>query len=161
MSLSLTKAYKKSDYETDLENSINTNLSSISSDITTLQTAVDTLESTVSADMSAASLYTAITVSSAIYTVNLTTYRNFTITVSITDGATFKITNSPTAANTVLDFNVKLTFTALATITYTGTVTWSGGTVPTPTAAGTFLINMKSHDAGANWYASYTGEYYA
>ncbi len=155
MSLSISTAYQKSQYEKDLEDSINTNLSSISANITTL-----------SGNVTALNDFVAVTVSTAVFTLDLTTYRNFTITNTETSAKTLKIANAPTASDTMLSLNVKLTFSATATFTYTGTITWwhmtSAGattTAPNPTAVGTFILNLKSFDAGTSWLASYTGLY--
>jgi len=143
--------YFKSEYEKEID----TSLSSLSSNMTTTLTAI----STFSGNITALNDFVDITVSSAIFTLNLTTYRNFTITNATTAAATLKITNVPTASDTMLNVNIKLTFSTTATITYTGTITWSVATAPNPTAVGTFILNLKSFDAGTNWFASYTGLY--
>jgi len=148
MVLSISTAYQKSQYEKDLEDSINTNLSSISANITTL-----------SGNITALNDFVAVTVSTAVFTLDLTTYRNFTVTNTETSNKTLKIANAPTAADTMLDINVKLTFSATATFSYTGTITWSQATAPNPTAVGTFILNLKSFDAGTTWLGSYTGLY--
>ena len=138
-----------------MENAINTSLATLSGNITTLSGNVTTL----SGNITALNDFVGVTVSTAVFTLDLTTYRNFTITNTETSGKTLKITSVPTAADTMLDVNVKLAFTITATFTYTGTITWSKATVPNPTAAGTFLLNLKSFDAGVNWLASFTGLY--
>jgi len=153
MPISLTKAYVKSEYEHELEASINSNLSSISANITTLSsnnTALNGLSTAV--------------VNAGVFTLDLTTYRNFIATNADTAAKTLKITNVPTATDTIQNLNVKLTFSATATFTYTGTITWSIGTAsstlaPNPTAVGTFILNLKSFDAGTTWLGSYAGLY--
>ena len=162
MALSITKTYVKSEYEKDLEISINTNLSSLSANDTSMDSEITTLSGNVTAlsgNITALNDFIAVTVSSAIFTLPLSTYRNFTITNADTAGKTLKIANAPTAADTMLNINVKLLFTSTATITYTGTITWQMATAPNPTAVGTFLLSLKSFDAGVNWFASYTGLY--
>ncbi|MFX1570620.1 MAG: hypothetical protein ACFFCV_19955 [Promethearchaeota archaeon] len=159
MALSLTGPYLKSEYEKVLESAIDTQLSNISANATSLDSEITTL----SGNITALNDFVDVTLSTAVFTLDLTTYRNFTITNSTTAAATLKIANASTAADTMLNINVKLTFSTTATITYTGTITWHAGTgaatAPNPTAAGTFLIDMKSFDAGVNWYASFTGLY--
>jgi len=153
--ISVSGVYEKSDYEKALENAINTALASVSGNITTLSGNVTTL----SGNFTALNDFVAVSVSTAVFTLNLTTYRNFTITNADTSGKTLKIANVPTAADTAFDVDVLLRFTTTATFTYTGTITWSQATAPAPSAAGTFVLNLKSFDAGANWYGSYTGLY--
>ena len=155
MSLSITTVYKKSQYEDDLESSINTNLSSLSASITTLDSEITTL----SGNITALNDFVAVTVSTAVFTLDLTTYRNFTVTNTETSAKTLKIANAPTASDTMLNLSIKLTFSATATFTYTGTITWSTATAPNPTAVGTFILSLKSFNAGTNWLASYTGLY--
>lgn len=157
MPISLTKTYLKSEYEKDLEVAVNTNLSSVSANITSLDGEITTLSGNVTALNDFVAVITA--VGTAVYTLSLTTYRNFTITNANDSAKTLKIANVPTASDTMLDVNIKLTFSTTATFTYTGTITWSVATAPNPTATGTFLLNLKSFDAGTNWFASYTGLY--
>lgn len=159
MSLSLNGIYLRGEYEKDLETAIDTQLSNASA----TSTALDAEITTLSGNITSLNDFVAVTLSTAVFTLDLTTYRNFTVTNTTTAAATLKIANSPTAADTMLNINVKLTFTTTATITYTGTITWHAGTgaatAPNPSAAGTFLITMKSFDAGVNWFSSYTGLY--
>ena len=155
MSLSITTQYVKSEYEKDLEAAINAQLSNASA----TSTALDAEITTLSGNVTALNDFVDVTLSTAVFTLDLTTYRNFTVTNTTTAAATFKIANVPTAADTMLNVSVKLEFTATATITYTGTITWSTATAPNPTAAGTFILTLKSFDAGVNWLASYTGLY--
>jgi len=165
--LNIPTAYAKSEYEKELESSIDANLSSISANdtsidgkITTLSGNITTLSgniTTLSGNITALNDFVSIVVSSAIFTLPLSTYRNFTITNADTAGKTLKIASAPTATDTMLNVNVKLDFTTTATITYTGTITWQAATAPNPTAVGTFIVNLKSFDAGANWFSSYTG----
>jgi len=151
MPLSLIKAYVKSEYENELEASIDSNLSSVSANITTL-----------SSNITALNGLSAVVVNAGIFTLDLTTYRNFIVTNADTAAKTLKIANTPTATDTMQNLNVKLTFSATATFTYTGTITWSVGTAastlaPSPTAVGTFILNLKSFDAGTTWLGSYAG----
>ena len=155
MSLSITTPYVKSQYEKDLEAAIDTQLGNVSADITSMDAEITIL----SGNVTALNDFVAVALSTAIFTLDLTTYRNFTVTNTTTAAATLKIANAPTAADTMLNVNVKLAFSATATITYTGTITWSAATAPNPTAVGTFILSLKSFDAGANWFASYTGLY--
>lgn len=161
MPLNITGPYQKSLYEIDLESSIDSNFSSISSNTTLLDAEITTL----SGNITVLNDFIAVTISaSATCTLDLTTYRNFTITNDTTAGKTLEIANSPTAADTMLNVNVKLTFSATATFTYTGTITWSIGTAgvtaaPDPSAVGTFIVNLKSFDAGVNWLGTYVGLY--
>ncbi|MDD5016533.1 MAG: hypothetical protein PHO15_00360 [Eubacteriales bacterium] len=155
MSLSINGIFHKSDYQKALEAAIDTQLSSLSAS----DTSVDAEITALSGNITALNDFANVTVSTAVYTLDLTTYRNFTIDNLTTAAATLKISNAPTASDTMLDINLLLTFTSTASITYTGTVTWSQNTAPNPTAAGTFAILMKSFDAGSNWYASFTGLY--
>lgn len=159
MSLSITTSYVKSEYEKELEAAIDTQLSNVSSSATSMDAEITTL----SGNVTALNDFVDVTLSTAVFTLDLTTYRNFTVTNTTTAAATLKIANASTAADTMLNINVKLTFSTTATITYTSTITWHAGTgaatAPNPTAAGTFLIDMKSFDAGVNWYASFTGLY--
>jgi phage-related protein len=154
MPISLTKTYLKGEYQSELEASINSSLSTLSASVTTLSGNVTSLNDFIAVSA----------VDTAVFTLDLTTYRNFTVTCTETAGKTLKIANAPTASDTMLNVNVKLTFSATATVTYTGTITWSVGTAavtaaPDPSAAGTFLLNLKSFDAGANWLATYQGLY--
>ena len=155
MSLSVATPYIKSQYEKDLEAAVDVQLGNISSNATSMAAEITTL----SGNVTALNDFVAVALSSAIFTLDLTTYRNFTVTNPTTAGATLKIANAVTAADTMLNVNVKLTFSATATITYTGTITWNQATAPSPTAVGTFLLNLKSFDAGVNWLASFTGLY--
>lgn len=155
MPLSLTNPYIKSAYEKELEAAIDTQLANTSATSTALESEIDTL----SGNVTALNDFASVTVSTAVFTLDLTTYRNFTITNTETSNKTLKIANAPTASDTMLNVNVKLAFSATATFTYTGTITWSAATAPNPTAVGTFLLNLKSFDAGTNWLASYTGLY--
>ena len=161
MALSITTPYVKSQYEKDLEAAIDVQLGNVSADTTSMDAEITTL----SGNVTALNDFVVVALSTAIFTLDLTTYRNFTVTNPTTAGATLKIANAPTAADTMLNINVKLTFSATATITYTGTITWSAtyntamSTVPNPSAVGTFILNLKSFDAGVNWLASYTGLY--
>ena len=148
MSLSIATDYQKSLYEKDLEDSINSNLSSISANITTL-----------SGNITALNDFINVAVSTAVFTLDLATYRNFTITNTETSAKTLKIANAPIASDTMLNVNVKLAFSATATFTYTGTITWSTATAPNPTAVGTFILNLKSFNTGTSWFASYAGLY--
>ncbi|MFA5252735.1 MAG: hypothetical protein WC454_09155 [Phycisphaerae bacterium] len=169
MSLSLIKTYMKSEYEKDLESSVNTQLSSISSNVTTLSGNITTLSgnvttlsgnvTTLSGNVTSILDFAPVTANdTASFTLSLATYRNFLVTNASTTGKTFLISSASTATDSMINVNVKMTFTTTATITYTGTITWNT-TAPNPTAAGTFLINLKSFDAGANWYGSYAGLY--
>ena len=162
MTLSISKTYQKSEYEKDLEATLDTNLSSISSDLTTIFTAVSTFSGNVTALNDFVDVVTA--AGTAVYTLSLATYRNFTITNTTTSSKTVKISDVPTASDTMLNLNLKLTSTAFAAFTYTGTITWSIGTAgataaPASSAGGTLLINLKSFDAGANWFGTYNGLY--
>lgn len=159
MALSLTNTYLRSAYEKELEAAIDTQLSDASATSTALGAEIDTL----SGNVTALNDFVAVTISTAVFTLDLTTYRNFTVTNTETSAKTLKIANAPTASDTMLNVSVKLTFSATATFTYTGTITWHAGTgaatAPNPSAVGTFILTLKSFDAGVNWFASYTGLY--
>ena len=132
------------------------NITSLSAATTTNATAIATLSGNITALMD----FTTVSEDdTANFTLDLSTYHNFEIENANTAGKTLIIVGIPTAADTMLELALKLYFSVTAVITYTGTVTWSAATAPNPTAAGTFLINMKSFDAGTNWWASYTGLY--
>lgn len=163
MSVSLTSIYLQSEFEKDLIAAVDTQLGNVSADITTINTAVSTFSGNVtslSANITSILDFATVTEdATANFTLDLTSVRNFEVTNANTAAKTFKITNNPTAADTMIDVHVKLTFTSTATITYTGTITWRAATAPNPTAAGTFLLNLKSFDLGVNWFSSYTGLY--
>lgn len=163
MSISLNGIYLRSEYEKDLETAIDTQLGNVSADITTINTAVSTLSGNITTlSSNITNILDFATVAeddTANFTLDLTSVTNFDITNDNTANKTLIITNLSTATDTMTDITLKLTFTATAAITYTGTITWSIATAPNPTAAGTFLITMKSFDQGVNWFASYTGLY--
>jgi hypothetical protein len=169
MTISLVQLYQKSEYEKELESSIDTNLSSISSNLTTINTAVSTFSAnitTLSGNVTSLNDFVDVITATgtAVYTLSLATYRNFTITNINTADKTLKISNASTADDTMLNLNIKLTFTTTAAITYTSNITWSFGTAgataaPNPSAAGTFLLNLKSFDAGVTWLGTYQGLY--
>ncbi len=148
MSITISTNFLKSAYEKELEAAIDTQLSGISANASVL-----------SGNITALNDFTSVTISTAVYTLDLTTYRNFTIDNTTTAAATLKITSIPSATDTMLNVNILMKFTATASITYTSSITWSKAIAPNPTAAGTFIITLKSFNAGTNWYGSFTGLY--
>lgn len=155
--------YFKSEYEKEQEAAITANLSLATASITLINTAISTLSgniTTLSGNITSILDFAIVAEDdTANFTLDLTTYNNFTINNANTATKTLIILNNPTATDTMVNISVKLLFTTTATITYTGTVTWSLATAPNPTATGTFILNLKSFDAGVNWFASYTGLY--
>jgi hypothetical protein len=152
--------YFKSEYEKAQELAVSANLSAITANVSILSGNI----TTISSNITSLNDFVSVTVSTAVFTLDLSTYRNFTITNTETSGKTLKIANSQTASDTMLNVNLKLTFSATATFTYTGTITWSVGTAastlaPSPTAVGTFILNLKSFDAGTTWLGTYHGLY--
>lgn len=153
MSITFPGQYSKSEYEKDLEILINAQIATITADITTNKGLISANTTFIS------EIITITEDATANFTMDLTTYRNFTFTNSDTAGKTFKITNVPTASLTFLKINLEVVFSTTATITWTGTITWSANTAPNPTAAGTFWCELISADNGTNWYGSFTGLY--
>jgi hypothetical protein len=152
--------YFKSEYEKEQEIAITANLTTISSNIATLSGNITTL----SGGITFLNDFIDVTVSSAIFTLSLSTYRNFTITNADTAAKTLKIDDIPTASDTMLNLDVGLTFSTTATITYTSNITWSVGTAgataaPNPSATGTLILNLKSFDTGTTWLGTYAGLY--
>jgi len=157
--------YFKSEYEKE----VGVNLSSLSSNMTTVLTAVSTFSgniTTLSGNYTSLNDFIDVVTAAgtAVYTLSLLTYRNFTITNINTADKTLKISSASTAADTMLNLSIKLTFTTTATITYTSNITWSVGTAgvtaaPNPSAVGTFLLDLKSFDAGITWLGTYQGLY--
>ena len=131
------------------------NITTLSGNITTISGNITTLSGNVT---SVLDFTTVAEDATANFTLSLTTYRNFSVTNANTATKTLKIANVPTASDTMVNVNVKLLFSVTAAITYTGTITWRPA-APNPTAVGTFVLNLKSFDAGTNWLASYTGLY--
>lgn len=160
MSLTNLEKYSRSDYDKELETSINSSLSALSAADTVALALISANTTLISAvDTYANQIATITEDATANFTMDLTTYRNFTLTNSDTAGKTFIITNVPTASLSFLKVNLELVFSTTAAITYTGTITWAGGTAPNPTAAGTFWCELITADNGTNWYGSFTGLY--
>lgn len=121
------------------------------------------LEAAITSELAVITAITSATLTNT-YTLDITEVRNFNLLNADTAGKTLTITGVPTAASTYTELNININFTTTATITYTGTITWSSGTSgstvkPTPTAVGTFVINLKTFDNGVNWRGTFSGLY--
>lgn len=91
------------------------------------------------------------------FTFDLSTSKNFSVTLGDANAKTFTFANYNTPAGFIAQISVLVNATQTPTITYPASVVWQDGVPPTLLQGKKFLLLFTSYDNGTTYLGSYVG----